>query len=367
MPHLSYVPQELYRRPGSRSLDDILGVEIGGPGGTRQGEPGHSPADYRKFKDIILRMLDYDPDTRTKPYDVLQHPFFRRESTSSSGSTSAPPPHSTSHPPHLPHPHEVALPPESEKTGKPSQGYPSRATLPGMTGAANEGLVMTQEPYHSQYTSELFMGTHQKPSVQVYNLQPAAIQEPTISGRTNIPMALPPGSMPHGPFHSLDGSSVTLTPLSPPQSNPEGLTAGLEVPYAHHASYQRTYPPIATSEPILGPGKPYAPYHSQNGSVPQAFFGTSQLFPETEPFHFKFGAPNLGHVQPAVPFHFQQQTPPANGHGHHSHSHGRGHGSERGRSSKTDRTRHPHSQHPSNHDRRESQDDSPMVGVFVQR
>ena len=30
----------------------------------RAGEPGHTPTDYRKFKDLILRMLDYDPDTR---------------------------------------------------------------------------------------------------------------------------------------------------------------------------------------------------------------------------------------------------------------------------------------------------------------
>ena len=59
-----FFPQDIYRRPGNRSLDDILGVEIGGPGGTRAGEPGHASTDYRKFKDLILRMLDYDPDTR---------------------------------------------------------------------------------------------------------------------------------------------------------------------------------------------------------------------------------------------------------------------------------------------------------------
>ena len=39
-----------YRSPGTRRLHDILGVESGGPGGRRLGEPGHSVSDYLKFK-----------------------------------------------------------------------------------------------------------------------------------------------------------------------------------------------------------------------------------------------------------------------------------------------------------------------------
>lgn len=64
--------------PGSRRLHDILGVESGGPGGRRLGEPGHSVSDYLKFKDLIFRMLDYDPKTRITPYYALQHNFFKR-------------------------------------------------------------------------------------------------------------------------------------------------------------------------------------------------------------------------------------------------------------------------------------------------
>lgn len=87
-----YVPKRnsngrKYKAPGSRKLHDILGVESGGPGGRRAGEPGHSVAEYLKFKDLILRMLDYDPKTRTTPYYALQHNFFKRtidESTSTS-------------------------------------------------------------------------------------------------------------------------------------------------------------------------------------------------------------------------------------------------------------------------------------------
>jgi len=78
----------------SRSLHAILGCDVGGPGGRRQGEAGHSPRDYVKFKDLIERMLDYDPATRITPYYALQHNFFRRtadevtNTTSMSGTTS---------------------------------------------------------------------------------------------------------------------------------------------------------------------------------------------------------------------------------------------------------------------------------------
>ncbi|XP_070156179.1 serine/threonine-protein kinase minibrain [Polyergus mexicanus] len=67
-----------YKSPGTRRLHDILGVESGGPGGRRIGEPGHSMSDYLKFKDLIVRMLDFDPKTRVTPYYALQHNFFKR-------------------------------------------------------------------------------------------------------------------------------------------------------------------------------------------------------------------------------------------------------------------------------------------------
>ena len=70
----------------SRKIHDILGVETGGPGGRRLGEPGHSVSDYLRFKDLILRMLEYDPKTRITPYYALQHNFFKRTSEESSSS-----------------------------------------------------------------------------------------------------------------------------------------------------------------------------------------------------------------------------------------------------------------------------------------
>ena len=72
----------------------MIGAETGGPGGRRAGEPGHTVADYLKFKDLIHRMLDFDPKTRITPYYALQHNFFKKttdESTNTSNSTSTSP------------------------------------------------------------------------------------------------------------------------------------------------------------------------------------------------------------------------------------------------------------------------------------
>uniref|UniRef100_A0A8D0L110 Dual specificity tyrosine-phosphorylation-regulated kinase 1A n=1 Tax=Sphenodon punctatus TaxID=8508 RepID=A0A8D0L110_SPHPU len=85
---------EEYKPPGTRKLHNILGVETGGPGGRRAGESGHTVADYLKFKDLILRMLDYDPKTRIQPYYALQHSFFKKtadEGTNTSNSVSTSP------------------------------------------------------------------------------------------------------------------------------------------------------------------------------------------------------------------------------------------------------------------------------------
>ena len=84
LPNGSYVlnvsKEKRYRPAGSKKIHDILGVETGGPEGRRYGEQGHSVSDYLRFKDLILRMLDYDPKTRITPYYALQHNFFKRPS-----------------------------------------------------------------------------------------------------------------------------------------------------------------------------------------------------------------------------------------------------------------------------------------------
>lgn len=371
--------QDVYRRPGSRSLDDILGIDVGGPGGTRVHEPGHTPNDYRKFKELILRMLDYDPDSRIKPFNALQHPFFRRENST--------PPSST---PTLPTPvgstlsqrgpHEVALPTDSAKNG-----------LSGVKSAPNHTHSYHPVVHHadsiaceiapqfhiqpSQYNTDLF-GSQGPPMHQLGagrpTLQPQPVQDP-LMGRTNIPMHLPPGSLSsHGHYSNLDSSSATLTPLSPPQPTPDGLPAPLEVPYPHHSStFSRSYPhqpvPLVSDKPYTATSLPYA---AQNGSLPQAFFGTNRLFQDasTEPFHFKFGtssgAGGVSHIPSAGtpnanPFHFQSTS--ANGLEASPRIH-----------SKSERNRFPgsgsaHQPSTNQNSRRESHDDSPMMGVVIQR
>ncbi|KAK0057551.1 dual specificity tyrosine-phosphorylation-regulated kinase 1B-like isoform X1 [Biomphalaria pfeifferi] len=99
LPDGSYVPRKSkdnkkYKPPHSRKLHEIIGAEMGGPGGRRSGEVGHGVADYLKFKDLILRMLEFDPKTRITPYYALQHNFFKKtsdESTNTSNSTSTSP------------------------------------------------------------------------------------------------------------------------------------------------------------------------------------------------------------------------------------------------------------------------------------
>ncbi|RCN47414.1 kinase domain protein [Ancylostoma caninum] len=78
-----------YRGPGHRKLHDILGVTSGGPNGRRAGEAGHSVEEYSKFKDLIKRMLTYDPKLRISPYYAVRHPFLRPKTTSQTGQSSA--------------------------------------------------------------------------------------------------------------------------------------------------------------------------------------------------------------------------------------------------------------------------------------
>uniref|UniRef100_A0A915BFX2 Dual specificity tyrosine-phosphorylation-regulated kinase mbk-1 n=1 Tax=Parascaris univalens TaxID=6257 RepID=A0A915BFX2_PARUN len=76
-----------YRAPGQRRLADIIGVNTGGPGGRRLGENGHTPDEYNKFKDLVEKMLIFDPRERISPFYAVRHPFFKRpdEGASASG------------------------------------------------------------------------------------------------------------------------------------------------------------------------------------------------------------------------------------------------------------------------------------------
>uniref|UniRef100_A0A0N5B4S5 Dual specificity tyrosine-phosphorylation-regulated kinase mbk-1 n=1 Tax=Strongyloides papillosus TaxID=174720 RepID=A0A0N5B4S5_STREA len=72
----------VYKPPGSRKLSDVLGVNIGGPYGRRLGEPGHTVDDYKKFCDLVSKMLQFDPNVRISPYYAIRHPFLRKSDDS---------------------------------------------------------------------------------------------------------------------------------------------------------------------------------------------------------------------------------------------------------------------------------------------
>jgi dual specificity tyrosine-phosphorylation-regulated kinase 1 len=67
-----------YAPPKTRKLSIMLGSTKGGPGGRREGEIGHTPADYASFENLLLRMLEYDPKKRITPTEALQHDFIQR-------------------------------------------------------------------------------------------------------------------------------------------------------------------------------------------------------------------------------------------------------------------------------------------------
>ncbi len=378
--------QDVFRRPGSRSLDDILGVDIGGPGSIRQGEVGHAPTDYRKFKDLIVRMLDYDPETRIKPYDSLQHPFFKRENSSM-----ATPTHTTGTTMTTRSAHDIALPVDMNKNGSISaSSMVTQSSSSFSLPSATDSLAGEIQPhYHIPTgTSDLYhaqQAHHQVPSQTLAKYPgaefaqgpPQAVQDPMM-GRTNIPMPLPPGSVAHGPYPMMDGSSVTLTPLSPPQpQQSDGVVPTLEIPYAHHGSYGHGYHRqqnmAVSSDNILPSSKlPYnQAYSTHNGAVP--FYGTNQLFPEvtSEPFHFKFGstAGSSGHntmmhgsnpntVSHHNPFHYPPHL--QNGLG----------SSPKSKSFKQEHRLASHLASPSmatNHNGRRESHDSPMTGVVIQQ
>ena len=136
------------------------------------------------------------------------------------------------------------------------------------------------------------------------------------------------------------------------------------------------------NQPYAGTVPTSLPYAAQNGSLPQSFFGISRLFQDTrtsEPFQFKFGTASgaggsgMVHIPTAGanPFHFQSTA-----------ANGLGDASPRTRSKSEHNARFPSSVRLSaaashhqasavaaanQNSRRESHDDSPMIGVVIQR
>ena len=267
----------MYRRPGSRSLDDILGVETGGPGGIRKGEPGHTPEDYRKFKSLILQMLDYDPETRVKPYKALQHSFFRRSMPSSL----------SSHSPRLSSttPHSLGIPYTSPTaTGGGVKGNDGNNVLV-RGGSSSSDVFSSPSSTHSRHhTHHHHTSRHLDPRSEEFlpPSHPHPVTEPAM-GRTNIPMALPPSTS----YTTMDttASALNHTPLSPPQDHIKPVMVvspghGVNTPGAPFGVLL----PVDPSATQLGD----AFYSYPNGSIQQSFFGANRIFPTDQPEHFNF-------------------------------------------------------------------------------
>uniref|UniRef100_UPI00398F22DE dual specificity tyrosine-phosphorylation-regulated kinase 1A isoform X1 n=2 Tax=Pristiophorus japonicus TaxID=55135 RepID=UPI00398F22DE len=143
-----------YKPPGSRKLHNILGVETGGPGGRRAGESGHAVADYLKFKDLILRMLDYDPKTRIAPYYALQHSFFKKtadEGTNTSNSVSTSP----------------AME-QSQSTGTSSSTSSSSG---GSSGTSNSGRARSDPTHQHRHSGGHYSGAVQAMDCETHSPQ----------------------------------------------------------------------------------------------------------------------------------------------------------------------------------------------------
>lgn len=149
-----------YKPPGTRKLHSILGVETGGPGGRRAGESGHTVADYLKFKDLILRMLDYDPKTRIAPYYALQHSFFKKtadEGTNTSNSVSTSP----------------AME-QSQSTGTSSSTSSSSG---GSSGTSNSGRARSDPTHQHRHSGGHFSGAVQAMDCETHSPQVSFVLE----------------------------------------------------------------------------------------------------------------------------------------------------------------------------------------------
>merc|ERR1711916_333308 len=61
-PELPDVSEEMKSRAKNPYLAKRLGYFVGGPCARRKGESGHEPEKYLIFEDLILKLLDYDPE-----------------------------------------------------------------------------------------------------------------------------------------------------------------------------------------------------------------------------------------------------------------------------------------------------------------
>ncbi|XP_046382459.1 dual specificity tyrosine-phosphorylation-regulated kinase 1B isoform X2 [Ischnura elegans] len=252
-----------YRSPGARRLHDVLGVETGGPGGRRQGEPGHAVSDYLKFKDLILRTLDFDPKTRVSPYYALQHNFFKRtadEGTNTGHSASASP----------------ALDPSSGvATGSPGGGVGggSGTSAGGAPSGASCGSGRARsDPTHQH-------GLHAAPPPLHGHTQSAATQTSSSASSS--------GHSSSSNASTAPSSSAAMDCESPRPSVGAQQPPSACFPFSHHALHSHLpHPPQGSSQSQVARGAApthfhHAHHHAHRGSRTMPFVPLSP--PSTVP------------------------------------------------------------------------------------
>ncbi|XP_078490188.1 dual specificity tyrosine-phosphorylation-regulated kinase 1A isoform X1 [Ciona intestinalis] len=253
-----------YKDPGSRKLHDILGVETGGPGGRRAGEAGHTEQDYLKFKDLIQRMLTYDPKDRLTPFYALQHSFFKKTADGSTNTSSSP-----------------AQDLSSSSTGSSSSSGRARSD-PG----AHPVFTTTAEisasyisPSNNASSSKM---SHSKPT---QGPNPSYPQYPTAS--TQLPGGIYPS--PSSPSHTRNNGQHYLTS----QTQPFGTIQG-GGPFNPH--YGTSSPPQTLPSSYYQPSLP----GSTGDMVPLSLQAPAVLIPQHQLL-----PPTM--VPPLLPMDFGQQ------------------------------------------------------------
>ncbi|XP_051767411.1 dual specificity tyrosine-phosphorylation-regulated kinase 1A isoform X1 [Ctenopharyngodon idella] len=221
-----------YKPAGSRKLHSILGVEAGGPGGRRAGESGHAVADYLKFKDLILRMLDYDPKTRIQPYYALQHSFFKKtadEGTNTSSSVSTSP----------------ALE-QSQSSGTTSSTSSSSG---GSSGTSTSGRARSDPTHQHRHSSGHFSAAV---GMDCHNLCPQARQAfaPALGwvGGDGLQQAA-------GETHPVQETTFHVPPHQPKALHPHAS-------HHHHHHHHHHHPPQHGQGPARPRPRLYSPSHS---------------------------------------------------------------------------------------------------------
>ena len=248
------------------------------------------PSDYRKFRDLILRMLDYDPDTRIRPLEALQHSFFRREG---SGSISSP-----SHSQTFSHIDHGDIHQGAPAPMVPSQFHPIHMPVQTVAMTTADMSTGSQEPVQMVPTDSDVAPHSLASSTQHHAPVPHSPAVALFQSDSHMSSSLPARGCGYG---QMDMSPMTNARVHP-------------IPVSHHESLSQA---AAGGSSNLGPtnSKGFLTYHPNGSIAQQTFYGSSSLFPESNdtPFSFQFN----GSSQSTNPF----QTSRSRVTHHHSHHH----------------------------------------------